>query len=156
MVMAHAKPKGFIAIVSLLIITTIAMFFAMSMLKDGVENAALSLSSIYYEDARANAITCLEDTLLRLKREQAFERPVTYNLDDRESCSTSLQWFAPQQIRPGLTQRLVDLRVMGASHDFQRTFDYGLRVNRFDVNHPDRPLDYLNTIDILSLNESDS
>ena len=31
------KPQGFIAILSLLIITTISMIFAMSMLKDGLD-----------------------------------------------------------------------------------------------------------------------
>ena len=61
MISKKDQPKGFIAIVSLLIITSVAMIFSMSILKDGVENASLSLSSIYYESARINSIICLED-----------------------------------------------------------------------------------------------
>ena len=48
--------QGFIAIVSLLIVAAIAMLFAIGMLLDGVDNAALSLSSINYEQSRVNVV----------------------------------------------------------------------------------------------------
>ena len=73
----NKRKKGFIAILSLLIIATISMIISMSLLKDGVDNAALSLYSIYYENAKMNSVICLEDTLLRIKLEDQFNK----NLD---------------------------------------------------------------------------
>ncbi|MBU0577989.1 hypothetical protein KJ742_06590 [Patescibacteria group bacterium] len=145
--------KGFIAIISLLIITTISMIFAMSMLKDGVDNASLSLSSIYYENARINATTCLEDTLYRIKQEEIFNEDLDYTITDEDSCTTTITWYDPQQTAPGIVERLADLEVIGVSNNFTRTFSYGLKVSRFDVNYSDGSLDYMNNIDIISIEE---
>ena len=150
---SNQKPQGFIAIVSLLIISTIAMFFAMNMLLDGVTNASLSLSSIYYEDARINVTTCLDDVLMRIKQEEQFNRDLSYTISDQNSCSTALQWFAPQQIAPGIVERLATLDVTSISNGFERTFRYELKVARFDVNYSDGSLDYMNNIHITSMTE---
>ena len=150
MVIHRQKPKGFIAIVSLLIVTTISMFFAMVMLLDGVTNASLSMSSIYYEDARINMSTCLEDVLLRIKKEEVFNRNLSYQITDDDSCSTTIEWFAPAPISPGISERLANLEVTGLSYGFTRTFRYELRIARHDVNYSDGSLEYLNNIDFIS------
>lgn len=147
------KPQGFIAIVSLLIVTTIAMFFAMGMLMDGVTNASLSLSSIYYEDSRINMNICLEDVLYRIKQEEAFSLDLNYNISDDNSCSTTITWFESTPVAQGIVERLATLDVTGTSHNFSRTFRYELRVARFDVNYSDGSLDYLNNIDFISITE---
>jgi hypothetical protein len=147
------KSKGFVAIVSLLIISTISMIFAMLMLRRGLDNASLSLSSIYYENSRVNVNVCLEDTLLRLRQEEHFDRNLNYTITDEDSCSTIIIWYTPQQIAPGVVETLVDLEVTGVSGDFSRTFTYGLKITRHDVNHSDGSLDYMNTIDIISIEE---
>jgi hypothetical protein len=147
------KPQGFIAILSLLIITTISMIFAMSMLKDGLDNATASLSSIYYENARTNGITCLEDTLLRIKRETNFSRDLNYTITNRDSCSTDIQWFSPQQVKPGTTETLVNLDVTGVSNGFTRKYRYNLKVTKYDVNYSDGSLDFMNNIDIISIDD---
>jgi len=147
------KTKGFIAIISLLIITTISMIFAMSMLKNGVDNASLSLSSIFYENARMNAITCLEDTLYRIKQEEVFNENLNYTITNEDSCTTTINWFEPQQTAPGIIERLADLEVIGISNNFTRTFSYGLKISKFDVNYSDGSLDYMNNFDIISIEE---
>ncbi len=151
--MTHGKSKGFIAIVSLLIITTIAMLFAMSMLQEGVNNALLSLNSIFYEDSRINAISCAEDVLLRIRQEEQFAQNLNYTLSSGNSCSTSIQWFPSQPVSQGITTRLATLDVTGVSNGFTRTFRYGLKIYRFDVNHSDSTLTYMNTIRVDSLQE---
>jgi len=149
----NQKPQGFIAIVSLLIVTTITMFFAIGMLLDGVSNASLSLSSIYYEDARINMNTCLEDFLLRLKQEEQFSQNLNYQIADENSCSTTIEWFDPTPVAPGIVERLANLEVTGVSQGFTRTFRYELRIARHDVNYSDGSLDYLNNIDFISITE---
>ncbi|MBN2096831.1 hypothetical protein JW752_05585 [Candidatus Peregrinibacteria bacterium] len=147
------KPQGFIAIVSLLIVATIAMFFAIGMLLDGVNNASLSLSSIYYESARVNANTCLEDALIRIRQEEKFQRNLNYSILDNESCQTAIEWFAPQQIAPGIVERLANLTVTGVSHGFTRTFEYDLKIARHDVHYDDGSFEYYNVIDIVDMDE---
>lgn len=147
------KPQGFIAIVSLLIVTTIAMFFAMNMLLDGVNNASLSLSSIYYEDARINMNTCLEDVLFRIKQEEVFNRNINYQITDNDSCSTTIEWFDPIIVSPGVSERLANLEATGVSYGFTRTFRHELRIARHDVNYSDGSLEYLNNIDFISISE---
>ena len=154
MVKNPVEPKGFIAIVSLLIITAISIIFSMSILKDGVRNASSSLDSIYYEKARINASTCLEDTLMRIKREQTFTQNLSYTIAQDESCSTVMAWQAPVQIQPNILERQLNLKVTGVSSNFSREFDYVLRVDRYDAHYSTGELDYLNTIDITSLTES--
>ena len=151
--MTRGKTKGFIAIVSLLIITTIAMLFAMSMLQEGVDNASLSLNSIFYEDARINAISCEEDVFLRIRQEEQFSRNLNYALSSGNSCSTTIQWFASQPLSQGITTRLATLDVTGVSNGFTRTFRYGLKIYRFDVNHSDGSLTHMNTIRVDSPQE---
>lgn len=145
--------KGFVAILSLLIIATISMIIAMTLLKDGVDNASLSLSSIHYENAKFNSTICLEDTLVRIKLEEQFNRNLDYALETGQSCSTIIQWFTPQEITPGRWETLVSLEVGGTSGNFVRTFDYSLKVKRIDVNHTDGSLEYINNIDIISIEE---
>jgi hypothetical protein len=154
MINQNKKPEGFIAIVSLLIIVTISMIFAMAMLKSGVTNASLSLSSIYYENARVNVNVCLEDTLYRIKQEEQFNRNLNYTISDEDSCSTIIVWYTPQQVAPNIVETLVDLEITGISGNFARTFEYGLKVSRYDVNYSDGSLDYMNTIDIISIEET--
>jgi len=154
MVIARGKSKGFIAIVSLLIITTIAMLFAMSMLKEGVDNASLSLNSIFYEDARINAISCAEDVFLRIRQEGQFSRNLNYALSSGNSCSTTtIQWGTPIQVKTGVITRLATLDIMGVSNGFTRTFRYALNIYQFDVNYSDGGLTHMNTIRINSLEE---
>ena len=148
------KPKGFIAIVSLLIVASIAMLFAMTMLLDGVRNASLSISSINYESARINMTTCLEDVLLRIKLEDEYTRNLDYTLSDGNSCTTSIVWFAENQVAPGITERLVELDVTGVSNNFTRIFSYDLKVARFDINNSDGSLDYMKTIDFMNIEET--
>ena len=150
------KPKGFIAIVSLLIITTVAMFFAVQMLLDGVNNAALSLNGIYYERARFNIDTCLDDTLMRIQKESQFNRNLSYNISDLDSCSTTILWLPPSQIKPGVTERLVNLTVTGISKGFTRTFDYDLRIVTYDVNSLDSITRKMNRIDFISIDEANT
>ena len=138
---------------SLLIVTTIAMFFAMNMLLDGVNNASLSLSSIYYEDARINMNTCLEDVLLRIKQEEVFSRNLSYQITDDDSCSTTIEWFDSILISPGISERLANLEVTGISYGFTRTFRYELRIARHDINYSDGSLEYLNNIDFILISE---
>lgn len=145
--------KGFIAIVSLLIIATISIIIAMTILKEGVDNASLSLSSIYYEDARINANICLEDTLMRIKYEDEFTRNLNYSIDEGEGCTTTIQWQAPQVIRQGITETIAELSVSGTAHGFIRTFDYELKIRKFDVNHTDETIEYSNIITITSIEE---
>lgn len=147
------KNKGFIAILSLLIIATISMIIAMSLLKEGVDNASLSLSSIYYENAKLNSTICLEDTLMRMKQEEQFSSNLNYTLDTGQSCSTIIQWYTPQEVTTGRWETLVDLEVTGTSSNFTRSFNYELKVNRIDVNHTDGSLDYINNIEMISIEE---
>jgi len=147
------KPKGFIAIVSLLIVATISMLFAMSMLLDGVDNAALSTGSINYEDARINATTCLEDVLVRMKEELQFSRNLNYTISEGDTCTTNITWYAENQIATGITERLVDLSVTGVSNGYSRTFNYNMKVKKFDVHDTDGSLNYMNTIEFISIDE---
>ncbi len=150
------KPKGFIAIVSLLIVSTIAMIFSMMMLLDGVNNASLSLNSIYYEDARINLTTCLEDVLYRMRQEDQFTQNLNYTISDDNSCTSSITWYNEQNVGPGHTQRLADLDVTGISNGFSRAFRYALKVEKFDINHSDGTVDYMKTIDFVSITEQTS
>lgn len=151
-----SKPKGFIALLSLLIVSTVSMFFALSILMDGVANAALSLNSLYYEDARINVHTCIEDVLMRLKLEQQFNRNLSYTIAPSNTCSTTMTWFAPHQVSPGITERLANVLVTGVSHSFTRHFLYEFRVTRYDVNQSDGSLDYMNVIDYIAVAEQTS
>lgn len=153
MVKKSFKNKGFIAILSLLIITTISMVIAMSLLKEGVDNASLSLSSIYYENAKLNSTICVEDTLIRMKQEEQFNKNLNYTLGNGQSCSTIMQWYTPQEVGTGRWETLVDLEVSGTSGNFTRTFNYALKVKRIDVNDTDGNLNYVNNIDIISIEE---
>lgn len=148
--------KGFIAILSLLIIATISMIIAMTLLKDGVDNASLSLRSIYYENAKLNSIICLEDSLIRIKMEERFNRNLNYTIETGQGCSSIIQWYTPQQTGPGREETLVNLEVSGTSSNFTRTFEYELKVKRVDVNHTDGTLEYANEIDIISIEEISS
>lgn len=145
--------KGFIAILSLLIVATVTMFFAIAMLMDGVSNAALSLNSIYTEDARINVHTCIEDVLYRLRLEQQFNRNLSYTISEGNTCSTTMTWFPPVQVDVGTVERLVNVDVVGASRNFSRHFRYDLRVTRYTVNYPDGTYGYTNTIDYIAVNE---
>jgi len=147
------KPEGFIAIASLLIVATVSMFFAISMLRDGISNSSLSLDSIFYENARANANSCLEDVLLRVRREEQFNRSLSYNLSDHDSCSATLTWFAATEVKPGLTERLLNIDITGVSNGFTREFHHEARVARYDVNYADGTIQHMNTIDFVSMNE---
>jgi hypothetical protein len=129
------------------------MIFAMLMLRRGLDNASLSLDSIYYENSRINVSVCLEDTLLRIKQEEQFNRNLNYTISDEDSCSTIIVWYTPQQVSPGVVETLADLEVTGVSGNFSRTFIYGLKITRHDVNHSDGSLDYMNTIGIISIEE---
>ena len=150
------KSKGFIAIVSLLIVATISMFIAVGMLLDGVNNASLSLSSIYYENTRINVNTCAQEMLIRIKRENAYNEPINYTLSDDNTCSATITWFAPQQIAPGIVERLADLEVTGTSHGFTRTFRYELRRDRYNINYSSGALEYFNNIEFISITELNS
>ncbi|MBU1015699.1 hypothetical protein KJ657_01275 [Patescibacteria group bacterium] len=145
--------KGFIAILSLLIITTISMIIAITLLKDGVDNAALSLSSIYYENAKLNSIICLEDSLIRIKKEEQFNQNLDYTIGAGQSCSSTIQWYPTQQTGTGRWEALVDLEVGGGSSNFTRTFDYQLKVKKITVNNTDGTIEYVNEIDIISIEE---
>ena len=149
----NTKAKGFIAIVSLLIITTISMIFAMSMLQDGVNNASLSLNSIFYENARINATICLEDVLYRIKQEEEFISNLDYTITSEDSCETSISCLTHQQVATGIVETLAILEVTGTSNSFERTFEYNLRITKYDVNHSDGTLEYMNVIDIVSIDE---
>jgi hypothetical protein len=149
----HTKPKGFIAIVSLLIVAAIAMIFSMMMLLDGVDNASLSLNSIYYENARINMVTCLEDILYRIRQEEQFSQSLDYDISDNNTCSTSITWYSKTYPAPGMSERLADLDVTGVSNGFSRTFRYALRIAEFDVNYSDGSKDYMKSIDFISINE---
>lgn len=152
----QTKKKGFIAILSLLIITTVSMIMALGLLKEGMDNASLSISSIYYANAKLNATVCLEDSLLRIKQENQFNRSLHYNIAAGHSCSSSIQWFPPQQTAPGRQESLATLTVSGTSETFTRTFDYGLKVKRVDITHTDGTLTYMNNLDIISITERTS
>jgi hypothetical protein len=149
----NKKPKGIIAIVSLLIIATIAMLFAVSMLMDGVKNASLSNGSISYENARINATACAEDVFMRIMKEAQFTRNLNYTFSPNNTCSTVITWFTETSVKTGLTQRLVNLDVTGVSAGFTRVFHYGLKVLKFDVNHLDGTLTHMNTINFISITE---
>ena len=145
--------QGFIAIVSLLIVAAIAMLFAIGMLLDGVDNAALSLSSINYEQSRVNVVSCLEDTLYRIRQEEKFDQTLNYQLTTDQSCSVVIEWFAPQQVTLGIVERLANLDITGQSQGFSRTFRYELKISRHDVHHANGTFEYMNTIDVMSLSE---
>ena len=145
--------KGFIAILSLLIISTISMIIAMTLLKDGVDNASLSLSSVYYENAKLNSTVCLEDSLVRIKLEEQFNQNLNYTLEIGQSCASIMQWYAAQEVEEGRWETLVDLEVSGTSGNFTRTFNYELKIKRVAVNHTDGSLEYINNIDIISIEE---
>lgn len=150
----HPKNKGFIAILSLLIVTTISMVIAMTLLQDGVDNASLSISNIYYENAKLNATVCLEDNLIRIKREAQFDQNLNYEINDSQSCASTIQWYPPQQTGPGRQEALVDLEVSGTSSSFTRSINYELKVKRVEVNHTDGTMEYVNDIDIISVKEA--
>lgn len=147
------KPEGFIAIASLLIVATVSFFFAISMLKDGISNSSLSLNSIFYENARANANNCLEDVLLRIKHEEEFNSGVSYVFSDQDSCLATLTWFAPFEVRFGTTERMLEIDVAGISNGFIRNFHYEARVARYDVNYSNGIVEHMNTIDFISIDE---
>jgi hypothetical protein len=149
----NQKPKGIIAIVSLLIISTIAMLFAVNMAMDGVKNASLSNNSISYESARINAITCAEDVFMRIKQETQFTKNLNYTLSTGNTCSTTITWFAETTVRTGLKQRLVNLDVTGVNSGFSRVFHYGLQVSTFDINHLDGTVTHMKTLDFMSITE---
>lgn len=148
--------NGFIAIISLLIIATISMIIAITMLKGGVDNAALSLYSIYYGNAKMNSSICVEDTLYRIRLESQFTRDLNYNLGQNQGCTTDIQWYTPQSTGPGTIETLVDLTVTGTSGNFTRSFLYSLRIKTHDVNRLDGTTDYMNNIDIISIEEVSS
>lgn len=147
---------GFIAIVSLLIVAVVTMLFAMSMLMDGVDNASLSSNSINYESAHINATTCLEDVLLRMKEEDQFIRNLNYTISEGNSCSTTIAWNPESQFAPGVTERLVDLDVVGTSNSFSRTFRYSIDVKKFDVNDTDGSVTHMKSISFVSISEISS
>jgi len=153
MIKQRQKPKGIIAIVSLLIISTIAMLFAVNMVMDGVKNASLSNNSISYESARINAISCAEDVFLRIRQEAQFTRNLNYTLSTGNTCSTTITWFAETTVKTGLKQRLVNLDVTGVNNGFSRVFHYGLQVSTFDINHLDGTVTHMKTVDFMSLTE---
>ncbi|MFH0838352.1 MAG: hypothetical protein V1880_03755 [Patescibacteria group bacterium] len=150
------RNKGFIAILSLLIITTISMIIAITLLKDGVDNASLSLSSIYYENAKLNSTICLEDSLIRIKKEEQFNRNLDYTIETGQNCSSTIQWYPAQQTGTGRWEALVDLVVSGTSSNFTRAFSYQLKVKKITVNNTDGTLEYVNEIDIISIEEISS
>lgn len=147
------KPTGFVAIVSLLIVSTIAMFFALNMLMDGLKNSSLSLNSFNDQAARTSALICAEDLLLRLKQQEQFNENIQYNFANGDSCSATLTWFAPVSVPPHKTERLVNVDITGVSQGFSRSFRYELRVTKFNLNHADGSLNYMNTIDFIAINE---
>ena len=130
------------------------MTFAILMLKDGVENASLSLHSIYYDDARINVNVCLEDVLLRIKKEEQFTRNLNYAISDYDSCYTTMEWFDPQQINPFIIERLVNVQITGTSHSFTRTFNYGLKIAQHKLYKTGGTIEYLNNINIISVDET--
>ncbi len=150
------KPQGFVAIVSLLIVATVSMMFAMGMLLDGVDNASLSTGSINYENARINATTCAEDALVRMRQELQFTRNLNYTISENNACTSSITWYAENPVSLGLVERLVDLNVTGVSNGFSRSFLYQMKMKRFDVNNTDGSLDYLNTVEFISIDEQTS
>lgn len=125
----------------------------MTLLKDGIDNASLSLQSIHYENAKLNSTICLEDNLIRIKMEEQFNSNLNYTIEEGQSCSSIIQWYTSQQTEPGVQETLVDLEVNGISNNFTRTFNYALKIKRFDVNHVDGTLEYINEIDIISIEE---
>ena len=149
----NKSKQGFIAIISLLIIGTISMIISMTLLKDGVDNAALSLYSIYYENAKINSVICLEDTLLRIKLEDQFNKNLDYVFSEGQGCSTTIQWYTPQQTGLGTVETLIDLTVSGTSQNFTRSFIYDLMIRKHDVNYLDGSLEYVNNINIISIEE---
>jgi len=149
----NSKPKGFIAIVSLLIIATISMFFAMRILMDGVNNASLSANSLNYENTRINATTCIEDALIRIKKQSQFNTNFNYTISEGNTCSATLTWFNEIPVSLGVVSRLVNLDVTGVNGNFTRTFRYEMKVTRYDVNHLDGTLEYMNTITFNSITE---
>lgn len=156
MVNKNKQNKGFIAILSLLIIATISIIIAMTLLKDGVDNASLSISSIHYENAKLNSTICLEDSLIRMKMEDQFNQNLNYTFDTGQSCSSNIQWYTPQQTGVGRWETLVDLEVSGTSNNFTRSFDYELKIKKTSVNQTDGSLEYVNNIDIISITELSS
>lgn len=145
--------KGFIAIVSILIIATISMIIAISLLQSGVDNASLSMYSIHYENAKMNSNICVEDTLYRIRLESQFTRNLDYELGENQGCTTDIQWYAPQPAGTGTLETLVDLTVAGTSKNFTRTFKYSLRIKTHDVNHLDGSRQYINNVNIISIEE---
>lgn len=156
MVKRHPHSKGFIAILSLLIVTSISMIMAVSLLKDGIDNASLSLSSIHYENARLNATICVEDNLIRIKKENQFNLNLDYDIEDNHGCTSTIQWYTPQITEPGRQETLADLIVSGTSGNFIRTFDYELKVKRTEVTYTDGSMAYKNDIDIISITETNN
>ena len=140
-------------IISILIIMTISIVISMAILRDGIDNASLSLSSISYERARMNAVICLEDTLLRIKKEEQFSSNLSYTFEDGEECATSIGWGTPDTSVPGVVTTDVTLTAVGTSDDFVRTFSYDLVVKRLDVNYVTGELAYMNVISIVSSEE---
>jgi hypothetical protein len=153
MVNFHPKSKGFIAILSLMIVTMVSMMIGIALLMSGVDNAALSVSSIHFENAKLDATVCLEDSLIRVKRENEFAQNLSYEIADGHSCSSTIQWFTPVQTGVGRQETLVNLQISGTSSNFTRTFDYALKVKRVEVNHTDGTVEYTNGIDIISVQE---
>ncbi len=149
----RAKNEGFIAIISLLIIATVSMLVAMTILSDGVSNASLSLYSIYYENARINNSICLEDTLMRIKGENQFSGNLDYTINDEESCTSTISWGTTTEVEPGVNETPVDLEITGTAFNFSRTYDYDLLIRRYDVNNLDGSVTYTNTININSIEE---
>ena len=149
----QSKPKGFIAIASILIVASVSLIISMTILNDGIDNATLSLSSISYERSRVNATVCLEDTLYRMKNEEHFSSNLNYTIEENEGCNSTINWGTPNTSTPGMVITPVDLTVTGTSNNFVRTFDYDLIVKRVDVNYATGELEHLNIINVNNIQE---
>ena len=149
----QSKPKGFIAMVSIMIVASVSLIISMTILSEGIDNSALSLSSISYERSRVNATVCLEDTLYQIKNEEHFSANLNYTIEENEECSSTINWGTPNTSTPGMVITPVDLTVTGTSNNFVRTFDYDLIVKRVDVNYATGELEYLNIINVNDIQE---
>ena len=136
-----------------MIVASVSLIISMTILNQGIDNSALSLSSISYERSRVNATVCLEDTLYRIKNEEKFSSGLNYTIEENEECSSTINWGTPNTSNPGMVITPVDLTVTGTSNNFVRTFDYDLIVKRVDVNYATGELEYLNIINIINTEE---
>lgn len=139
--------------ISMLVVAGVATFFALNMLMDGLDNAVLSTNSVYYENARMNVLTCLEDYLLRIKKNPSFTSPLNYTISEDNTCSATSTWFPENQVSFGISEQLATLDLAGASQDFSRTFRYEIRVKKFDVHEVDGSVKFTKSIDFISVSE---